>query len=183
MSLSRFSQMVSLCLGVSVLLVGPGVASTTPKPYQWKTPQARAAILAKSPELYRDNKGESQSLVKLACHGTGKVVMHRFTSFRCAAAFTGGASGVIVAKTRRAGGLCWSLTATVPGACLAGGERAAGSMREAFLSWRSSLTVSPAYTACVASGIGFYSCWWSDTVTMHRGTVVFSPAPRVKMLS
>lgn len=180
MSIRTLLSLVYASLVLSALLASSAVASS---PTTWTTTQAKATIRAKAAEIYRDDKGQPQGLVKLGCHGTGKAVQHRFVAFRCAASFTGGASGTLIAKTRRGGGLCWSLTARVPSGCLGGGVRASGSMREAFLAWRSSLTVSPAYTACVANGSGFYSCWWSDTVTTHRGAVVFGPNPVVKMLS
>lgn len=175
----------AICVGLLMtsLLAVTETGYAALRPYQWTTKQAATAIRAQGSYLYADERGQSQGLVRLACKGRGKAVQHRYTGFRCAASFTGGAAGTITAKTRRAGGLCWSLTATVPGGCLASGDRAPGSIRDAFLAWRSALTVSPAYTVCVASGIGFYSCWWSDTVTVHRGTVVFSPAPKIRMLS
>jgi hypothetical protein len=164
-------------------LFGGAALAVPPKPYQWTTAQASAAIKQQSAYVYRDEQGNQQSLVKLACRGTGKAVQRRYVAFRCTAKFTGAVTGTLVARTRKAGGLCWSLTSTVPGACLAAGTRVPGSIREAFLAWRGALTVSPAYTACVANGSGFYSCWWSDTVKTHRGYVVFSPSPRVKMRS
>lgn len=174
---------ICVVLLVTSLLAVNGTGYAALRPYQWTTKQAVVAIKAQGSYLYADNTGRAEGLVRLTCRGTGRSVQHRYSGFRCAATFTGGVIGVVIAKTRKAGGLCWALSATVPGACLASGARAPGSIREAFLAWRSSLTVSPAYTSCVASGTGFYSCWWSDTVTTHRGIVIFSPAAHVRMLS
>ena len=130
-------------------------------------------------------------MVGVSCRGLGKRIAGRFVAFRCAIDFDGGASPdldtPVWAKTRRAGGLCWSTQslALVPSGCLAPGKRAKGTLSAAYAAFRTVVKVSPVSAGCVANGAGFYSCFWTEGAggsIDHRATVIFSPTPVVKVL-
>jgi hypothetical protein len=166
-------------------------AAVEPKPYQWTPSQAVAAIRAQGEELYvEQERFLPRDLVSLTCRGTGKRVAGRFTSFRCPATFepSGSPDTVLIeyratftARTRKAGGLCWS-TAVVPSACLAPGERARGSVAKAHRAMVQKLGTLNHSFYCVANGAGFYTCSWMTADKAHHGTVVFSPTPVVRVI-
>jgi hypothetical protein len=166
-------------------------AAVEPKPYQWTPPQAAAAIRAQGEELYvEQERFLPRDLVSLICRGAGKGVAGRFTSFRCAATFepSGSADTVLVeyratftARTRKAGGLCWS-TAVIPSACLAPGRRARGSVARAQRAMVQKFGTLDQSFYCIANGAGFYSCSWMTAEKAHHGTVVFSSTPVVRVI-
>lgn len=166
-------------------------AAAEPKPYQWTPSQAVAAIRAQGDELYVDQERFlPRDLVSLTCRGKGKAMAGRFTSFRCAATFepSGSPDTVLIeyratftARTRRAGGLCWS-TAVVPSACLAAGRRARGSVAKAYRAMVQKIGTLNHSLYCLANGAGFYSCSWMTADTAHHGSVVFSPTPVVRVI-
>lgn len=154
------------------------LAAAQAKPYQWTPAQAKAAIIAYGDEL---------ELVRVTCRGTGRRAAGRFTTFRCAATIEGSATDpatrkMLYAKTRPAGGLCWSTRTVVPSGCLAPGKRAKGSLTEVARAVYQKFG-PPAQTFSVTvHGSGFYSWTWVSGDVTRTGAVVFSPRPVVRML-
>jgi hypothetical protein len=174
-------MLYALCLVAVSALATPATAAT-PKPYQWTTAQAVAAINAQGDDIYMNEHFIEQDLDSVTCRGLSKAGPGRFVSFRCAAVFDGSRVNLF-AKTRRAGGMCWSTAslAAVPKPCLAAGVRKRGTSSAAKSAMTA--TVGKRLFRCLAGGFGFYECVWQDGVTPKQGTVVFSPAPVVKVLS
>lgn len=159
-------------------LVFPHAGDTAgqPKPWHWTTAQAASAIRAQGEQLQ-----PPRDLVSATCRGVTKAAPGRFVSFRCTAVLEDGKLALL-AKTRRAGGLCWGV-GVVPSGCLAPGKRARGSVTEASRVVYAELG-PPAQTFSVfGHGSGFYSWTWVSGDVTHRGTVTFAPAPVLKVLS
>lgn len=178
MSSYRFCILPALC----ALLLPVAAQGATPKPWQWTPTQATAAIRAQGDDIYMNEHSIEIDLSSVTCRGMSKAGVGRFVSFRCAAVFEQ-ARVTLYAKTRRAGGMCWSTRslATVPPACLAQGARKRGTS----LAAKRAMTevVGQRLFRCLAGGFGFYACVWQDGVTPMSGTVTFSPGPVVKVLS
>lgn len=166
------------------------VTAATPKPYQWTPAQASAYIRGYSEDIAIDPETTlPQNLVAISCRGTGKKIMGRFVAFRCPATVKESRIQALprkvtfLAKTRRAGGLCFSATGVVPSKCLAAGKRGRGSVDGAFQAMAHVVGIANQNFRCLANGAGFYSCSWTDAAGAHRGTVVFAPSPIAKVLS
>lgn len=183
------------CL-VALLVTAPVTAATVkPKPYQWTTAQASAAIMRQSEDFYVDYFDEfggqslPRDLTAAQCRGTGKAVQRHFVAFKCTVSVQRGIavpllSVSVIAKTRKAGGLCWAVPPQpIPSGCLAPGKRGEGSVRDAFVAIARQVGTMNQNFRCWPNGAGFFSCHWSDAGGIHRGTVVFSPAPVVKIIS
>ena len=170
---------------VTLGLAAAGMAAA--KPWQWTTAQARAAITAQGDDIYVSQDGYflPRDLESISCRGRGRHVAGRFTSFRCPARFEKSERAVVWAKTRRAGGICWSTIslAAVPSGCLAAGRRARGSGADAFRAITQKVGMPSGSFRCVANGLGFYSCAWTTGGVEQKATVVFSPRPVVRVLS
>jgi hypothetical protein len=169
-------------------------ASAATKPWQWTPAQAATAIRSQGDEVYVEpERFLPRDLVTISCRGLGKRIAGRFVAFRCPAHFEDGGSftqpvenrAMIWAKTRRAGGLCWSTTslAAVPSGCLTQGMRAKGSVRDAFRAMVQQVGTLNHSFRCVANGSGFFSCSWMTAEVVHRGIVVFAPKPVARVLS
>lgn len=178
---------VCLVLILTLSLGAESVSAVTPKPWQWTTAQAGAALMRQAEDFYFSERG-SVDLTSARCRGTGKSVQRRFVSFTCSVVAPNGQEYLnlrVSAKTRRAGGLCWAVAPTpVPFGCLLAGKRAEGSPRDAWIA--AYRVIDDRYVQggrCLAHGSGFFSCSWTDAEGAHRGTVVFKPAPVVKVLS
>lgn len=165
------------------------VFAATPKPWQWTTAQASSALMRQAEDFYVVSE-QDRDLLRATCRGKGKPVQRRFVAFACTAGVSGSiAEGTINlrvnAKTRRAGGLCWAVVpAPIPSNCLAPGRRGEGSARDA---WAAAYRViddrNVQNGGCVPHGAGFFSCSWTTATGPHRGSVVFSPQPVVRVLS
>jgi len=112
-----------------VALIGAVAATTAdaaqpePKPWQWTPAQASGALAAAKLKLELVQGFYSVRTAK--CHGTGKAVAGRFSSFKCAATLRGWKATyptqhtTVFAKVRRlgAGQVCASVSA-IPAGCL-----------------------------------------------------------------
>lgn len=178
---------------IATFLLAFTASALAAQPYQWTPAQAAAEIRTHGEELYVEPEYKlPKDLIAVTCRGSGRrLAGGRFVAFRCPARFEGTTLrapdnwAIIWAKTRKAGGLCWSTVsmATVPSGCLASGARARGSVDDAFRAMVQKVgTVNHSFR-CVANGAGFFSCeWWTGT-DVHRGTVVFVPRAIVRVLS
>ena len=152
------------------------VAALTPQ-------QISSALAAENPHVL--GTAYNRATVRSAlCREVGT------TGFRCITTYdTGGAATQEVwlwVKRRRAGGLCVSPSGLrqVPPACLASGRRAKGSIRDAYITFRRTIPVSPTRKGeCIGYGSGFYACQVRDSRGLHRATVTFAPTPVVRVLS
>jgi hypothetical protein len=191
----RWSGRVTLAIASAVIFAATttsATAATKPKPWQWTTAQASAAIRVQGNAIWIDpERSLTAALKSVTCRGTSKRVAGRFVAFRCPAIFDGRGTlafprpdprVIIIAKTRRAGGLCWSTTSLVPSGCLTGGTRAQGSVAEAFRAMVQVVGTLNHDFNCLSNGAGFYTCSWMTAQVVHRGTVVFTPNPIVKVL-
>lgn len=177
-----------VCLVLLATFTQTGYAAT-PKPWQWTAAQASSALMRQSEDFYVVAE-QTRDLLRSTCRGKGKAVQRHFIVFTCTVGLSGSiAEGTITrrvnAKTRRAGGLCWAVApAPIPSGCLAPGRRAEGSVRDA---WAAAYRVVDDRNVqdggCLPHGAGFFSCSWTTATGAHRGVVVFSPAPTVRMLS
>lgn len=173
-------------LVLATLLVGPAAAAAT-KPYQWTPQQASSALMRQAQDFYVDTT--AHDLMAAKCRGTGKRFGARYVAFLCTAGLKVGLSDPtlsvrVAAKTRRAGGLCWSITpAAIPSGCLAAGVRGIGSTSRAWVAAYKAINdrnVGDGH--CLAHGSGFFTCTWHQADGDHRGTVVFQPGPVFKLL-
>lgn len=182
-------RLFALCLVAGLVVTGAVTAAVKPRPYQWTTAQASAALMRQAEDFYYEVGVESHDITTARCRGTGKAVQRRFVSFICIAAAPRGISDPVLnlrvpAKTRRAGGLCWAVApAPIPSGCLAAGRRGVGSSDDAFRAVVTKVGPMNFNSRCWPNGAGFYSCTWETTGVVHRATVVFAPAPVVKVLS
>jgi hypothetical protein len=183
---TKLSRLIALSFFMALALAATASAAT--KPWQWTPAQAKAAIMLERESIYVDERGLPKDLLTVRCIGQGDRVAGRFTAFRCVATFEGPTlrdpayRAVILAKTRRAGGLCFSIT-RIPYGCLVAGKRVRGSISSAYGAFRNTIRLSPMTSGCVANGAGFYSCWWTDAEGEHRATVVFAPRPIVHVFA
>jgi hypothetical protein len=180
---------------VGAIIVGSASAATPrPKAWQWTTTEAAAAIMRQAEDFYAEpiSGGTSTSprdLVSARCRGTGKATQRHFTTFRCTAMAQRGvadplATVPVTARTRRLGGLCWAVSpAPIPSGCFAPGNRAEGSIKDAFRAIVRKVGTFNHDFRCIPHGSGFYSCSWWTADGIHRGLVVFSPNPIVRILS
>jgi hypothetical protein len=185
------ARIFTLCLlaGVAVTTFGGQALGAAPKPWQWTTAQASAALMRQAEDFAVVDETE-RDLMEAICRGKGKPVQRRYVAFTCVATLSGSiqegqATVRVVARTRRAGGLCWAVApASIPSACLTPGKRAEGSAGAA---WSAAYrTINDRYVQkgrCDPHGSGFFTCSWVDAQGEHRGTVTFSPAPIVRVLS
>lgn len=179
----RLALALVALLGLSLAVTSN--AAVKPKPWQWTPAKAASAVRAQGSEIMPTDSGFA-TLTNLACRGHGVRVAGRFTAFRCNATFTASTTvrATLTARTRKAGGLCWTTLTTVPSGCLAPGPRARGSVSTAYGAWRMAHPgVSPVSSGCRAHGAGFYSCWLTSSQGESRGVVVFGPSPTVRILS
>lgn len=148
-------------------------AAITPRPL---TPtQAAAAISAQGPAL-----DPTSDFVSASCRGTARKAPGRFLAFRCVAVLEASRL-VLLAKVRRAGGLCWGVS-VVPSGCLAAGRRATGSIAAASTAVYRELGAPSQSFAIRGHGSGFYSWTWLSGGVEKRGSVTFGPTPVVRTL-
>lgn len=191
-SLVRTYVGATVAIGLSLAAAQLSVAATRPQPYQWTPAQAAAAIKADGKGIFAvPNTGQRVAVVATTCRGVGTRVAGRFTKFRCPTVFEpSGPEGqeqenraTIWAKTRKSGGLCWSLEslAAVPSGCLGSGPRARGSTDNATLQLR--LWLARKYggpspwqgdVRCNASGSGFYLCTFAGGPITGSASVKFT---------
>lgn len=182
-------RMLTLCL-VAIVAIGlVGTALAALKPYQWTTAQAAAAMMRQAEDFYVVAE-TTRELDKAVCRGKGKPVQRKFVVFTCTATVSGSiAEGPInlrvIARTRKAGGLCWAVApAPIPSGCFAPGRRTEGSSDAA---WAAAYRViDDRYVQdgrCLSHGAGFFTCSWTTADGVHRGTVVFARSPVVRVLS
>jgi hypothetical protein len=174
----RMTMRYVLALGALAAMAAGVMSATaaTPKPHQWTTAQAAAAIRA-----YGDELAAPRDLVSVTCRGIGKPAARRFVTFRCRVTLEDGRL-LLNAKTRRAGGLCFA-TGVVPSGCLAPGKRAKGSLTEVARAVYAKYGAPAQTFTATAHGSGFYSWTWVSGAETHRGTVKFAPQPVVKIQS
>lgn len=159
------------------------------KSYQWTTAQASAALMRQAEDFYYEVGVESHDITTARCRGTGKAAKRRFISFICTATAPRGISDPVLslrvlAKTRRAGGLCWAVApAPIPSGCLAAGRRGVGSSDDAYRALVAKVGPMNFNSRCWPNGSGFYSCTWETDQVVHRATVVFKPGATVTVLS
>lgn len=175
-----------------LLLAGSAIAATV-KPWLWAPQQASSALMRQAEDFYVETTDTGaklpRDLVTTRCRGTGKAVARRFVSFRCTATVQRGVADSplnvrVNAKTRRAGGLCWAFPPTpIPSGCFAPGRRGEGSIEDAFRAMVQKVGTFNHDFRCLAHGAGFFACSWMTAEIVHRGTVIFSPAPMVRVLS
>lgn len=181
-----------VCLVAVAALSAPGIAAP-PKPWQWTTAQAIAAIMRQAEGFYVETTDAGyrfpRDLTTTKCRGTGTSVASRFVTFTCVATYQRGVADPagtvrVVAKTRRAGGLCWAVSpAPIPSGCLAPGTRSSGSRAEVGRLVYARFGAPAQEFTVVPHGSGFYSWRWISGAVERRGTVTFTPRPVLKLLS
>ena len=196
-------KLILAALAVAALAIpalasaAPADTAALPKPYQWTTAQANAALMAQSEDFYIEEleigKPVDRDLLSVRCRGTGNAVQRRFVASTCAASYEQRGDDmphavVVNARTRKAGGLCWSVAPeAIPSGCLAPGIRdGKGSVQDAFL--RISIHERLIGKGRVqfrgaTHGAGFFTVWWENASGAHTGTVTFGgPQPVVRVL-
>lgn len=195
----RGTLALALCASALIAAIG-NAALPKPKPYQWTTAQASAAIMRQAEDFYVSDRGYVD-LTSARCRGVGKGVQRRFVAFTCTATAPNGIAETlnlrVTAKTRKAGGLCWSVQPAplvvspeeymvLPSGCFAPGKRGEGSTSDAYRAMAQASGTAGKHgpnSRCWPHGAGFFACSWTDVNGTHRATVTFTPAPVVKVLT